>query len=144
MSEKSFEPEAEAKLAAEVAREGKARVQDILSHVCGAVLELNETLTVSTESPNFDAIVLHGASCHGRCFLDFIVCEDRPPLLQFLQSNSEGIVSSCSARLVTPPSNTVTVTIWHSFTRGLNGRKRHLIGVQEDQQGVSCAPVPPL
>jgi len=137
--ERSFESEVEAKLAAEMAKEGRARVHDILSHVCDAVLELDETFTITSESPNFGAIVLQGRSCHGRCFIDFIFNEDRPSIVQFLRSNSEGSVSSCSARLVILSSNMVNVTIWHCFSA-----RRHLIGVQEDQQDFSCAPLPPL
>jgi len=137
--ERSLESEVEAKVAAEVAKEGRARVHDVLSHVCDAVLELDETFIIAAESPNFGAIVLQGRSCHGRCFIDFILDEDRPPLLQFLQSNSEGNVNSCSARLVIPSSNMVKVTIWHCFSM-----RRHLIGVQEDPQDICRGPLPPL
>jgi len=143
--DRSFTSEVEAKLAAKVAKEGETRVHDILSHVCDAVLELDETFTISTESLNFGAIVLQGGSCRGRCFIDFILCEDRPALLQFLRSNSEGNVRSCSSRLVIPSSSSMAaVTVWHSCSRGMNGLSRHLIGVQEDQQDVCRAPLMPL
>jgi len=124
--------------------EGKARIHDVLSHVCNAVLELNESFVIDAESPNFGAIALHGGSCYGRSFVDFIVGEDRPHILQFFMSNSEGTVNSCTAQLVIPPSSAVRVTVWHSCSSGLNGGKRHLIGVQEDEQEFSRPQLQPL
>lgn len=85
---------------------------------------------------------MHGSKCQGRAFADFISGEDQPRLIEFLQSNSEGSVNSCSLKLLVPPSSTVSITLWHTCSLGLDGRRRHLVGLQEHQQDTSCAGVP--
>jgi len=140
--EKSLESEARALLHVEVAQNGESRVHAILSHRCDAVLELDERFAITTEPLQFAAIVRHGAKCQGRSFTDFIVGEDQLQLTRFLETNADGSVNSCSVKLLVPPCSTVSVTLWHTSSCCFDGRRRHLVGLQECQVEAQCAPLP--
>jgi len=84
--------EAKALLETRLAMDGETRVRSILSHLCDAVLDLDEMLAISSESQPFCAIVRQGASCLGRDFTDFVVEEYRLHVAEILGSNLDGAV----------------------------------------------------
>jgi len=140
--ERSLESEACALLHAREARDGQSRIHGILSYLCDAVVELDEALVICGRSLSFEAIVMHGANCQGRTFTDFCFDEDQVRLAQTLQSNPAGTVNSCTVKLVVPPFNAIDVTLWHTCSLRLDGRKRYLIGLQEQQEDTRCASLP--